>query len=157
MERLKIRKATKKDAAVFAEYRYRMFRDMDPERDLSKTKQHFVRKSREFYARHLGKRGEYDCVAVVGGRVVGCGSVLFWERPPHIDHLENALGYILNIYVEEEFRRRGISKAIMKKLHEVAKERGMRKTGLHASRLGYPIYESLGYRPNEMYLELELS
>lgn len=156
MEQLKIRKATKKHAAMFAEYRYRMFRDMEPERDFSGIKARFVRQSREFYSKHLGSRDEYDCVAEVGGKVVACGSILFWKRPPHIDHLQNALGYILNIYVDEEYRRKGISKAIMATLHEVAKKRGMRKIGLHASKFGYPIYRTMGYKENNNYLELEL-
>jgi ribosomal protein S18 acetylase RimI-like enzyme len=157
MGQLKIRKATKKDAAVFAEFRYRMFSDMEPEKDFSKLKARFVRKSRDFYAGHLGRRDEYDCIAMMDGEVVGCGSIMFWERPPHIDHLENALGYILNIYVGKEFRKRGISRAIMEKLHGVARKRGMRKIGLHASHLGYPVYESMGYKPNGSYLELELT
>ena len=104
----------------------------------------------------LGSDNGYDCVAVVDGRVVACGSIVFRDRPPHIDHFENDLGYIHSIYVEDEFRRRGISKAIMARLHEEARKRGMRKTGLHASESGRPVYESMGYAGNSSCMELEL-
>ena len=66
------------------------------------------------------------------------------------------MGYILNIYVEREYRRKGISKSIMAELHDEARKRGTRKIGLHASRLGYPVYRSMGYTANKTYLEYEL-
>lgn len=156
METLKIRKATKNDAALLAEFRYRMFRDMDPEKDFSRVKAGFVRRSREYYAKHIGGKNQYDCLAIMDGRAVGCGSILFWDRPPHIGHLENSMGYILNVYVEHEYRRKGISKAIMARLHDEARKRGMRKIGLHTSRYGYPVYRSMGYATNKIYLEYDL-
>ncbi len=112
MKQLKIRKATKKDADVLVEFRYRMFRDMEPEKNFSKSRAQFIRKSREYYSKYLGTKGQYDCLALVDGRLVGCGSVLFWVRPPHINHLENTMGYILNVYVEKEYRGRGDSHLI---------------------------------------------
>lgn len=156
MESIKIRKATKADVPTLAEYRFRMFRDMKPERDYSKIKERFIKKSKQYYLKHIGSKDQYDCVVLIGEKIVGCGSILFWDRPPHIEYLENSLSYILNIYVESEYRRKGISRKIMAKLHEEAKKHGMRKIGLHASRFGYPIYKSMGYKLNKMYLELEL-
>ncbi len=156
MDNLKIRKATKKDASVLAEYRFRMFRDMEPEKDFSKTQARFIKKSREYYSKHIGLKNQYDCVVEAGRRIVACGSILFWERPPHIEHVDNSMGYILNVYVEKEYRGIGISRKIMDRLHREGRRRGMRKTGLHASQFGYPIYAAMGYKSNEMYMELEL-
>ncbi len=156
MEEIELRDATKEDAAVFAEYRFRMFVDMHPDRDFSGSRDGFVRKSKDYYSARLGSKDEYSCVAVADGKVVACGSVTFRTRPPHIDYFENDLGYIHSIYVENEFRRRGISKAIMARLHEEARKHGMRKIGLHASESGRLVYESMGYSENDSYLEAEL-
>ncbi|MCL5267329.1 MAG: hypothetical protein M1469_04400 [Bacteroidetes bacterium] len=105
METLRIRKATKKDAGLLAEFRYRMFRDMEPGKDFSRVKASFVRKSREYYNKHIGSKNQYDCLAVLDDKVVGCGSILFWDRPPHIGHLENSMGYTTNkTYLEYELR-----------------------------------------------------
>ena len=58
MEILKIRKATKKDAELLAEFRYRMFRNVDPEKILSRVKAGFVRKSREYYVKRIGAKNQ---------------------------------------------------------------------------------------------------
>lgn len=156
MDNLKIRRATKKDASIMAEYRFRMFRDMEPQKDFSKIREQFIKKSKEYYLRHISSKSQYDCVVQMGERIVACGTILFWERPPHIEHIDNSMGYILNVYVEREYRGKGISKKIMEQLHQEGRKRGLRKTGLHASQFGYPIYTSMGYRAREIYMELEL-
>ncbi len=155
MEEFEIRDATKEDAALFAEYRFRMFVDMHPETDFESRKKEFVRKSEVYYSGHLGSKDEYSCVVVVSERVVACGSISFWDRPPHIDYFENNIGYVHSIYVRKEFRRRGISKAVMARLHEEARKRGMRKVGLHASESGRLVYKPMGYKGNDSYLEVE--
>ncbi len=91
----------------------------------------------------------------MGKNIVGCRSIIFRERPPHIDHLENSLRYIHRMYIDGEYRKKVISSAIMARLHEEARKQGMHKTGLHASRSGSPIYGSTGYKASHMYLEFE--
>ena len=87
---------------------------------------------------------------------VGCGTILFEERPPSPRHKKNLHAYILNIYIDAEHRSKGIAKKIMELLHEYARSKNVRRIGLHASRFGCGLYKKMGYKTNESYLELEL-
>ncbi|HEY9167136.1 MAG TPA: GNAT family N-acetyltransferase [Candidatus Kryptonia bacterium] len=152
-EKILIRRAGKKDAGILADFRYRMFSEMRPDENYSGKKVRFIRKSKSYYLTHVGLKSQFDCVAVSGGEVVGCGSILFLDGPPHISHIGTRLGYILNVYVVSERRREGIATRIMERLHTEGKRHRIRRVSLHASTSGYPLYTGMGYSMNEMYLE----
>jgi len=62
---------------------------------------------------------------------------------------------ILNMYVEPEYRRRGIARSLVNEMIRWCRGNGFVHVGLHASEAGRPLYEQLGFRPtNEMRLEL---
>jgi len=151
-----IRRASAKDAAIIADFRYKMFSEMRPKENFSKKRKRFMRESIGYYKSHAGLRSQFDCIAVVNGKIVGCGSILFLDGPPHIVRIGSRLGYILNVFVEKEHRRRGIAGKIMKKLHAEGRKHLIRRVSLHASAAGYPLYRGLGYRENDMYLEMDL-
>jgi GNAT superfamily N-acetyltransferase len=63
---------------------------------------------------------------------------------------------ILNVFVDEEYRRRGIARALMEQTIAWCREDGFAFVGLHASDKGRPLYESMGFKPtNEMRLSLK--
>ena len=62
---------------------------------------------------------------------------------------------ILNMYVEREYRRRGIARALMLKMISWCRENRFTSVGLHASEEGRSLYEQLGFKStNEMRLDL---
>jgi len=90
-------------------------------------------------------------------RVVGGAGVLQRLRWPWV--LEGKAttattqGIIINVYVEPAHRRRGLARALILALEAECAARGVAKLTLHASGMGRPLYESLGYEPtNEMEL-----
>ena len=61
---------------------------------------------------------------------------------------------VLSVYVEPEWRRRGVGEALMRALLEALSARGIRRVVLHATDDGRRLYERLGFLPtNEMRLK----
>lgn len=96
---------------------------------------------------YLGVMLETEAGTVGGGGVV----IAHWPGSPMNRAARRA--WILNIYVEREYRGRGYATAIMGRLIEWCRENGFESVALHASEAGRPIYEKLGFRQtNEMRL-----
>jgi GNAT superfamily N-acetyltransferase len=58
---------------------------------------------------------------------------------------------VVNMYVDTDWRRRGVARALMSAILEWARATRVQRLVLHASAAGRPLYESLGFKPtNEM-------
>lgn len=67
-----------------------------------------------------------------------------------------AYAYLMSLYVEPPFRRRGIARALMRTMIDWARNSGLAEVKLHASLAGRSMYEGLGFEPtNEMRLLLK--
>jgi ribosomal protein S18 acetylase RimI-like enzyme len=157
MNTVEIMKAKKEDIPIMSEYRYLMFAEMFPDDDFSNRKEKFVQDTKDYYQRHLNDRGQLSVCARSGGEIIGCGTILFQERPPSLKHPVNLTGYILNIYVKADYRRMKVATKVMKALHDEASRQGVHRIGLHASTAGAHVYTKLGYNKKESYLELDLA
>lgn len=83
---------------------------------------------------------------------VASAGLLIVDWPPHArDPAGSQRGYILNVFVEPAYRRRGLARSLVKLCLAEARRRNIRVVTLHASDEGRPLYESLGFGPsNEM-------
>ena len=114
------------------------------------------------YLQERMPRGEYiawvaEETAAPGTIVGGAGAHLRSILPrPRLGTGELELGpeaIVLNVYVEPEWRRRGVGEALMRTLLDALASRGISRVVLHASEAGRRIYERLGFAPtNEMRL-----
>jgi GNAT superfamily N-acetyltransferase len=94
-------------------------------------------------------------LACAEGGAVGGGAVIISPWLAHPDDLECRRATILNIYVDPDFRRRGIARALVQTILAWCKAEGLARVTLHASDAGRPLYESLGFEAsNEMRLTL---
>jgi GNAT superfamily N-acetyltransferase len=86
-----------------------------------------------------------------GDPVAGIGLMLI-DWPPHPSHpSEDKRGYVLNMFVEPDYRRRGLGKLLMDAGEAELTGRGASFCILHATRMGMPLYERLGWsRTSEM-------
>ena len=156
----RVRAATPADARILARHRVEMFRDMG-------------RLASEAVAERLRAAAEPELEAwVAGGSYVGwlaepdgragevVGGAGLQIRPllprPSRDGREvlpGPEGYVLNVFVERAWRRRGVAALLMRHVLAYARERGLRTVTLHASDEGRPLYEKLGFGPtNELRL-----
>ena len=87
------------------------------------------------------------------GRVVGGGGIVVHPWLTHPLNLRPQRAYILNVYVHEEFRRRGVARRLMEAIVAWCRAQGFPAVWLHASDEGRPLYESMGFvRSNEFRL-----
>jgi GNAT superfamily N-acetyltransferase len=155
----RIRLATAADAALLAQHRAGMFRDMG--RCDAATYGPLVAASMAYFSRAI-PAGEYaGWIATVTGSdgrdvpIAGAGVQVrvMLPRPNETgtELTDGPEGIVLNVYTEEAWRRRGVAERLMRHLLEWARVRGLVRVVLHASASGRPLYEKLGFvATNEM-------
>lgn len=77
--------------------------------------------------------------------VAGIGLMLI-EWPPHPEHpTQDKRGYVLNVFVEPAYRKRGLARELMALADAEFARRGVSYAVLHATEKGGPLYRSLGW------------
>jgi ribosomal protein S18 acetylase RimI-like enzyme len=147
---LTTRKATVEDARLITRHRKAMFADM---RDAEEKVLEEMGRNFEPWVRRMIAEDKYaGWITSDGDWAVGSAGLLILDWAPHfLDPTCGQRGYILNVFVEAEYRGRGIAKALTAECMAEAKRRGIGVVALHASKKGQPVYERLGFKSsNEM-------
>jgi ribosomal protein S18 acetylase RimI-like enzyme len=146
-----IRAATPADASVITHHRRRMFVDAGRQnnRVLDVMAEHFKPwvETRLADGRYIGWLTTADGAVVAGAGLI----VLDW--PPHpLDPRQDKRGYLLNVYVEPEHRRKRLASQLIDHALAEARKQKIRVIALHSTDAGKPLYESNGFRStNEMF------
>ncbi len=148
------RTATIADATLITAHRRAMFASMPNPNPavldaMSRAFAPWVRE-RMTEGKYLGWIVEED------GRAAASAGLLIVDWPPHPFHPEgNRRGYLLNVYVEPEFRKRGLAHGLIERCLAEARGRGIRVVTLHSSDAGRPVYEKFGFHPTSemMYID----
>ncbi len=151
-----VRLAAADDAPVIAAQRRAMFVDMDepayaehPGMDVCFTAWVRDRIARGVYV------GWLACDPT-GEPVAGAGLDIR-EGAPLPGDFDTRRGYIMNVYVRPEHRRRGLARRLLLTLLDWCRANGLRGLSLHASDTGRLLYAALGFAPSsEMRLLLPL-
>ena len=101
--------------------------------------------NREYYGSHIADGSHVAFVAESDGEECGCGGVCFSEELPSPDNPTGTCAYLMNIYVREAFRNKGIAHCIVRHLVDEARKRGCGKIYLETTADGKPVYSSLGF------------
>ncbi len=145
-----LRPATIADLEVLIYHRHAMWRDMG--RD-TKAMAMVDLVSREYFSAALPDGSYRGWLAESHEKIVGGAGVVISRWPGQPGSLLAKRAMILNMYVEREYRRRGIARALMETMIAWCKAEGFSGVGLHASDEGRPLYESMGFvQTNEMRL-----
>lgn len=145
-EAIRIRVASRADAAVIARQRACMFADMGQLNEA--TFAPFLASVVPLLelALEVGTYHGWIAELAAGQAIAGAGiqlrSVL--PRPELPTGGREAL--ILNVYVEPVYRRRGLARRIMLHLLDWCRTQGIGRVVLHPSANARPLYESLGFR-----------
>ncbi|MDR6231555.1 ribosomal protein S18 acetylase RimI-like enzyme [Pseudomonas sp. SORGH_AS199] len=79
-------------------------------------------------------------------QVVGAIGLMTIDWPPHPSHpTMDQRGYVLNVFVEPTYRRRGLASALMQIAEAEFARRGITYAVLHATQVGKPVYEQIGW------------
>lgn len=155
MEEILIRPAGFGDLPHILHHRRAMFAEMG---GADEDKLDRMQEASERYLREALPIGAYRAwmAETPGGQVVSGGGIAIVPWPGSPDFPAARRGWILGIYTEPEFRRRGIARRIMETIVEWCRTEGFAHVSLHASADGRLLYEKMGFRPtNEMRLYLK--
>lgn len=144
------RTATTVDAALLTAHRRAMFASMPPSGPNPQNSA-LDRMSRTFepWVRDLIAAGKYiGWIVEDNGRVAGSAGLLILDWPPHpLDPTNGRRAYLLNIFVEPEFRKRGLAHSLIERGLAEARQRQIRVVTLHSSDAGRRVYEKFGFHP----------
>ena len=95
---------------------------------------------------HLDDGSYFGFIVEDAGKEVAGIGLMMIDWPPHPSHpREDRRGYVLNVFVEPSHRKRGIAKALMDRADEEFAKHGVTYLVLHATKMGRPMYEQLGW------------
>ncbi len=145
-----LREATTADIDILVRHRRSMWRDMGRDPQLLTPMETPAR----VYFRAAVPDGSYrGWLAESDRKIVGGAGVVVSPWPGILGSRLAQRAMILNMYVEPDYRRRGIARALMETMIAWCQAAGFSSVGLHASEEGRPLYEALGFVPtNEMLL-----
>lgn len=95
-------------------------------------------------------------LALDGDRVVGVGSADYHTEMPTCANPTGRCAFLMNIYTDPAYRRKGIAARIVTALVEDAKARGAGSVLLEATDMGAPLYRKLGFVDAKGYMRLEM-
>ena len=110
----------------------------------------FVERSRDYFT----NGAQTTVLAFDGENAVGCATICYVQVMPTYSHPTGNRAHIMNVYVREEYRRRGIAREMMEMLLDEAKLRGVSQITLDATESGRPLYQALGFESSEEFMEL---
>jgi len=153
-----VRRAVPADAPVLARHRAEMFRDMfrDKGRSFADAAADALRAAAEPILREWVAAGSYVGwlaePAGGGGEIAGGAGLQLRPLLPRPTDDGQAItmgpeGYVLNVFVERAWRRRGVARLLMGRVLSYVREHGIARCTLHPSVEGKPLYESLGFTP----------
>lgn len=147
-----IRRATLEDLDELV--RLRMVMQTDGESIDDSGRRQLEEATRRYFRDKLGTEELVALLAEAGGRAIGSGVLVLFRKPPRLSNLEGWEGYILSMYTEPEWRRRGIATAIVRELVDAAKAVGAALVFLRASDMGRPVYAKEGFAESPHYMQL---
>jgi GNAT superfamily N-acetyltransferase len=143
MLRDEIRPVSAEDLELICRHREEMFRDAgSPDDDLVVMTEHF----REWLEPRLADGSYFGFIVSSGGQPAGGVGLMLIKWPPHPLHpAHDRRGYVLNLFVELEHRRKGRARRLMQLAEEELIRRRVSLMVLHATDKGRPLYSELGW------------
>lgn len=147
------RKATLEDLPLLVETRIQILRAanrLDDSVDLSLVQKN----SQTYYEKSLSDGSHIAYLVFDGARFIGAGGVSFFQVMPTYHNPTGQNAYIMNLYTDPAYRRRGVASQTLRCLITEAYERGVIRISLDSTAMGRPLYEKFGFVPMPDELEL---
>ena len=95
-------------------------------------------------------------LAFDGDIPVACATLCYKTCIPTLGHPTGKRAHLMNVYTAEGYRRQGIARQLILRLHEEAAARGVTEITLDATDEGRKLYKSLGYQASDecMYFDI---
>lgn len=142
-----VREASDGDMGALAAMRRRMFEAIEP----STPPDVLTALEASFTAFASGRisDGRYrSWIAEASGRPIGSIGRIVEERPSTPKNPDGRVGYLLNVYVDPEWRRRGVGRRLVETALAALHAEGVGAAALHASEEGRAVYAAIGFEPS---------
>lgn len=101
--------------------------------------------SREYYQEALASGNHVGYLVFDGDLFIGAGGVSFFRVMPTFHNPTGWKAYIMNMYTNPAYRRRGIAYHMLELLVQEAGKREVSFISLEATQMGRPLYERYGF------------
>lgn len=138
-----LRPITPSDCDLICRHREAMFRESGHAEDILAA---MADPYRTWQQACLADGSYFGFVAEKGDIAIAGVGLMAIDWPPNPRHPQVAKrGYVLNLFVEPEARRRGIARQLMAAAERTFEERGLTYSILHSTKQGRPLYEAEGW------------
>ncbi len=149
------RRADLDDLEVLVESRLETLRaanGLGKDADLGEVRE----KSVKYYRESLESGMHVAYLVYDAYRLIGTGGISFYQVMPTVHNPGGWNAYVMNMYTNPDYRRKGIAWNLLELLTARAADRGICQVGLEATEAGRPLYEKYGFVPagDEMILKL---
>lgn len=138
------KRATLEDIDILTKTRIEVLRaanQLSDDIDMSEVE----RESYIYYRKALDDDSHIAYLVFAGDRVVGAGGVSFFQVLPTYHNPSGDKAYIMNMYTDPAYRRKGIATKTLDILVHDIKSRGITAISLEATGMGRPLYEKYGF------------
>ena len=138
---IEYRIANKDDIELLMSSRLEMLRVVNNLSDDYVYTDEIVNESRDYFL----NGDQVTVLALDSDIVAGCASMSFMRIMPTFSHPTGKRAHLMNVYTRSEYRRQGIARKMVNMLIDETWKRGATEISLDATKMGRPLYESLGF------------
>lgn len=138
------KRATLEDIDLLTKTRIEVLRaanQLPDDTDMSEVE----RTSYNYYQKALRDGSHIAYLVFDGNLFVGSGGVSFFQVMPTYHNPSGNKAYIMNMYTNPAYRRKGIAAKTLDMLVHDSKDRGITAISLEATDMGRPLYEKYGF------------
>lgn len=141
---LSYEKATIDDLEILVKTRIEVLRaanKLGDSVDMTEVKE----QSRDYYKNALSDVTHIAYLVFDEKVFVGAGGISFFRVMPTFHNPSGSKAYIMNMYTNPDYRRKGIAYKTLDLLVSAAKEKGISSISLEATAMGRPLYVKYGF------------
>lgn len=138
------KKATIEDIDILTETRIEVLRaanKLPDDTDMNEVK----KQTYDYYKKSLCDGTHIAYLIFDESRFVGAGGVSFFQVMPTYHNPSGKKAYIMNMYTDPEYRRKGIAYQTIDRLIRDTKSKGITAISLETTAMGRPLYEKYGF------------
>ena len=115
----------------------------------------FEQELRAWWARESAHRRAW--VALADGKgAVGMANLMLFERMPRPGRAAGRWAYVANVWVDPDHRSRGVGRLLVTTALDWCRAQGLVRVVLNPSEVSVPLYTSLGFRPADDLMRVDL-
>ncbi len=114
----------------------------------------FEENTLEYYKEAFKNNTHTAYLVFDSNKFIGAGGIDYYKVMPSYHNHSGDTAFIMNIYTNPDYRRKGIAYKVLDLLVKDAKERGVENIILDSTVMGRPLYEKYGFIKINDYMEL---